>query len=172
MKLEIRGLNKYKEKSEKQKALLKQKATEYLRASVRAVLRDLVLKTPQWSGNTAASWKIQTKSHPADWKPTRLYNPDWEDQKPVRFIGDKEAWKVALELNAAVLKSLRWNTTISIVNESDMALDLATDPDAEEKLRPGNFIAGDVMAVAYVSAKYKLGNNLLGQSLLRSMNYD
>lgn len=174
--LRLTGINKYMQKTAAQKARIKNGAANYVRAATRVVLRDLVLNTPQWSGNTAASWRIDLNTLPASEDPSSLYNEDWESVlnfggEP-SFIGDKRAWRVALADNAAAFKAIRYNTKVRIVNVAPFADELATESEANLKLRPGNFIPGDVMALKLVSTKYKLLNNELGLQIKQVLNYE
>jgi hypothetical protein len=173
--LRLNGLNKYKLKSEAQKAQIRQGAANYVRQSVRTVLRELVLNTPQWSGNTAASWRIDLNSLPADEGYSRLWRDDWMevlDEGGPAFIGNKLAWKVALEDNATAFKAIRYNSNIRIVNVAPFADELATGDVKDLKLRKGNYIPGDVMAVKLVAQKHGVFSNEVGLRLKRDMSYD
>lgn len=181
MRIVLSGLNKYRKKTEKEKARVKQGAANYIRNNVKLVLKDLVLNTPQWSGNTAASWRIDLNYMPASESPSKLWVPDWNflnpqsdeyQGTPPSFIGDKDAWTVAKAEAQAPLKAIRYNSVVRIVNTSPYAGELASSPEAELELRKGNYIPGDVMAINYVTAKYKLGSNLVGLQLKNVMNYE
>lgn len=181
MRIVMSGINKYRQKTEKQKARVKQGAANYIRNNTKAILKALVLNTPQWSGNTAASWRIDLNYLPASDGPSKLAVPDWNflnpqsdeyQGTPPKFIGDKEAWEVAKAAAEPALKSIRYNTIVRIVNSAPYAGELASSPEEELKLRKGNFIPGDVMAINYVTAKYKLGSNLVGLQLKNVMNYE
>jgi hypothetical protein len=167
--LTVFGVNKFIRKTEKQKALLKQRAGDYVQKMTRHVLRDLVLNTPQWSGNTAASWTVVTNQSGAASPYSQLYDSDWEDIDP-RWIGDKEAWRVAWAANEATVRSIKWNTKISVRNNAPFAEELATDPTIENYLRPGNYIPGDVMAINKVTAKYRVYSNIVGAQLNREFS--
>lgn len=110
--------------------------------------------TPQWSGNTAASWRIELNYLPTvDHVPPE---PDWRSVEDVKFKGDTEAWEYAKSVNRRHLDAIVYNSKISIVNNAPYADTLATDPSVKYRLRKGNFIPGDVMAVQTVVAKYNL----------------
>lgn len=169
--LKIVGLNKYVQKSKAQQAQIKSGAANFVRGQTRAVLKDLVLNTPQWSGNTAASWQIETPSVDVRYYDTELARDDWTDIQTPSFIGDLEAWKVALANAQPALKSIRYNSRITIRNTAPYSDELATLPEEDLKLRKGNYIPGDVMAVALATAKYKLSSNIVGVGLKQVMNY-
>lgn len=171
MKLKLVGINKYMQKSKAQQAQIKNGAANFVRGQTRKILRDLVLNTPQWSGNTAAMWQIGTPSAPVSYENTHLAKDDWWSIRPESFKGDTEAWKVALANAQPALKSIRYNSTITIQNTAPYSDELATLPEEELKLRKGNYIRGDVMAVAFATAKYKLSSNIVGVGLKQVMNY-
>lgn len=167
--IEVFGINKFIRKTQKQKELLKKKPSEYVRQMTKRILTELVLLTPQWSGNTAASWKVVTSSSPASTAQSKLYTEDWQNITS-KFRGDKEALQIALAENAAALAGIRYNSKIKIINVAPFADELATDPYIENQLRTGNFIPGDVMAVKTVTAKYRVFSNIVGAELAREFN--
>lgn len=169
--LKVTGLNKYVRKTQAQKERIRQGATNYVRQGVRMVLRDLVLNVPQWSGDLAASWRIDLNYKPASWEASNLAVDDWKDVTNPSWKGNEAAWREALRMNAEAFKAIRWNAKINIVNVQPLAEYFATEPGAEKKLRHGNFIPGDVMAVKFVAQKYKISSNQLGLSLKSTFNY-
>ncbi len=166
------GLNTYKKKTEAQKALIKSKATDLVRRRTREVLRFLVLNTPQFSGNTAASWRIDLNYKEANRSVSALYDGSLDEifaeggykepKEGLRLIGDEGAWKEALRMNEAHFRAIRWNANVSIVNVSSVADGLESGDIAEETLRPGNYIPGDVMAVKTAALKFNLMPNSIG----------
>lgn len=170
--IKIVGLNGYLKKSKKQQAQIKNGAANFVRKQTKTILKDLVLNTPQWSGNTAAMWQIETPSVEVNAKNTKFAREDWWNIVPESFKGDTEAWKVALANAQPALKSIRYNSTIKIVNTAPYADELATLPEEDLKLRKGNYIPGDVMAVNLATAKYKLSSNIVGLGLKQVMDYD
>ena len=171
--LKIVGLNKYLSKSKKQQAQIRNGAANFVRGQTKSVLRDLVLNTPQWTGNTAASWQIETPSVGLSYYGTSLER-DWQElyKDTAYFKGDTDAWTVALSNAQPALNSIRYNSTISIQKTAPYGDELATLSEEELGLRKGNYIPGDVMAVNLATAKYKLGSNIVGIGLKQVMNYD
>jgi len=172
----LTNLNKFVRKTRAQKDRIKQGAANYVRANVRAMLRELVLNTPQWSGDLAASWRIDLNYKPADQFASKFATDDWEDLiGQASFKGDQDAWMEALKINQSWLDAIKYNAKVSIVNVKPIALTYATAPESSEeiqRLRPGNYIPGDVMAIAYVSQKFKLNSNITGLTLKSQLNYD
>lgn len=171
--IRLSGVNKFREKTEKQKARITQGAANYVRSVTKSILKDLVLNTPQWSGNTASNWAIQLNYGQNPSQIDRPVEYDWKDLiNNAKFKGDKAALAAAITNNAAALKSIRYNSIIKIVNLGNYADELATGSELDLKLRKGNFIKGDVMAIKYVTAKYKLGSNIVGLQLKDVINYE
>jgi hypothetical protein len=158
MKASLSGLNAFVKKTKKQQAQIKQGAGSFVRNKVKVILKDLVLNTPQWSGNTAASWRVDLNYKPAVEGLTRLALDNWQEfSGEPSFKGEEEAWVAALAINQGHLAAIKYNSVIRIVNNAPYAEDLATRTEVDLKLRQGNYIPGDVMAIRTVAAKYKLG---------------
>lgn len=170
--LKVLGINSYMKKSKLQQAQIKSGAADFVRGQTKKILRDLVLNTPQWSGNTAASWQVQVTGADISYYPTSLHVEDWKDVDPTKFKGDTEAWREALKNAQPALKAIRYNKKVSIINTADYADELATLSETELKLRKGNYIEGDVMATKLAAAKYKLSSNVVGLGLKRDFNYE
>jgi hypothetical protein len=138
-------------------------ATKVLQIRTEKVLKELVLNTPQWSGSTAASWNVEIAAYPASKALYKVVSREltsekaitgaWREQSPVRFKGDADAYAVSAYWNASRIKSIRYNSKVSIVNVSPISDELATNPDF--KLRPGNFIPGDYLAIQHTINKFK-----------------
>lgn len=170
--IQLHGVNKYIHKTEAQKARIKQGAANYVRSIATNILRDLVLNTPQWSGNTAANWAIKLNYGEDAQQIDRPVDYDWKDLiGNAHFKGDREALRTALNNNSASIKAIKYNSKIRIVNNGDYADDLLLKSEEDLKLRKGNFIPGDVMAIKYVTNKYKLTSNLAALQLKDVMNY-
>ena len=143
-----------------QKARVEHKATAYYRNFVRAVLKDLALNTPQWTGNLAASWQVVVGAN-AHAEPNLEVevNPgvQWDDldHTSASFKGEPDAVMACLTWNEGAIQSIRWNSHVAIINTYP---DLEAGEIKEEHLRHGNFIAGDIMAVSYVAQLYNHKN--------------
>ncbi len=170
--IKITGVNKYIRKTQAQKARITRGAENFVRASTRKLLRDLVLNAPQWSGDLAASWRINLNYLPADPAPSGLYTEDWENLENVSFKGDRRAWQEALRLNAGHLAAIKYNSIITIVNVKPLAEDLVVATSGSDfGLRPGNYIDGDLLAVSTVALKYRVFSNQLGLQTKSIMDY-
>ena len=143
-------------------ALARQKGilNRYYRSFVVEVLTELVENTPQWSGDLAASWRVQVEgvtsrtggSSTTGFKSTPRVRP------APHFRGDEPALVYALMVNSDVIESIRYNSRVTIFNDNPTA-DAINNPWSEELwLRPNNFIPGDVMAVAHAISKYGGGH--------------
>ena len=164
--LKITGLNRAVAKTKKQRDRLEAGAADFVRRSVRTVLRDLVLNAPQWSGDTAASWRVKLNYVELNDAPSKFYMDDYDDDwdsplNGIQFKGYQAAWKEALALNAEAIKAIKWNAKVEIVNVSWKA-DAIQEGDF--KLRPGNYIPGDTMALMTVAMKHKVMTNSIGSA--------
>lgn len=173
MAVTIFGVNRAILKTKKQRDRLKNGATNYVKDTVRKVLKDLVLNAPQWSGNTAASWAIEVTGGSATGHPTELYRANWREVDD-RLKGHPQAWAVARQNNVRSFNAIRWNSKIKLVNKAPFAAELATLTDAEiearEKRRPNNYTRGDAMYLETVAMKYKLASNAVALGILKDAN--
>ena len=124
------------------------------------VLSELVENTPQWSGDLAASWRVAASGVTQRTGGTNKspFKADPYEYPAPHFRGDKEALDYVLYTNSSVIDSIRYNTHVTIFNANKTG-QIIDNPWMEELwLRPGNFIAGDVMAIAHTIAKFNHGN--------------
>lgn len=134
-------------------------STALLKRRTEQVLKELVLHTPQWSGSTAASWVVEITTYPASKyhyvvaTNALKSDSDWKKQQPVRSIGNYDAYFVSKDMNEDRIASIRYNSKVSIRNMSPIADELATDPDF--RLRPGNFLSGDYLAIQHTVNKFR-----------------
>jgi hypothetical protein len=150
------NINAWVVKSEKQKALVKMKATEYIRKKTKAVLMEALRVTPQWSGNTALNWKLETtRMGGSGYIPTLKEKP-WNamlfrGEEP-RQAGDQRTIATNLMMvNNAALDDIKWNSKIKLVNHAP-AMELM---DAGlVKLRPVNKIPLGDTVVAHLKVKF------------------
>jgi hypothetical protein len=152
----IRNLQSFEKAIGRAKARLEGNVTSRYRDFVAKVLHDLALNTPQWSGDLAASWQVVVGKG-ASAEPntvTALKHTPMLPRQLAKFKGHDNAVNYAMQRNEFALQSIRWNSNVKIVN---------TNPTADiiesgiTRLRPGNYIPGDIMATATVMAKYNIG---------------
>ena len=159
----VSNLQAFKHSLEAVDARLKNGYTKAYQAHVTKMLKDLVLNTPQWSGDLAASWQVvvgskaQAVPHGYTMLKDTAYMTKPQEGADRKSIGDTGAWGLAYANNMEAIASIRWNSHVSIQNVSKTLT--VGNPDGhplvdEGQLRPGNFIEGDFMAVQYVAMKY------------------
>lgn len=157
--IKITGLSPFLRKTQAQRAQIKQGAANFVRQQTKKVLKDLVLNTPQWSGNTAAMWRVETYAAKDDGRVSKLYTARWKSILPdPSWKGDEDALKVSLAFASSALASIRYNTRIQIVNNSPVADSIA---DESIPLRSGNFIPGDAMAMKLAATKYRMSSEVV-----------
>lgn len=168
------GLNKVINKTKAQRERLKGGATAFVRAQVSFALRELARNTPQWSGSLASSWYVDLHYRMTPTYQEPLDEEAWKEIDP-RWIGDRRAVAEVMANNAELLKAIRWNAKVSIVNVHPLAGTFAIGNPASPEvkgLRKGNFIPDDVMAIKLVAQRMKVGYNTEALRLMEQMNYD
>lgn len=153
------------------KARLEHKVTVRKQDIIRDMLADLAANTPQWSGDLAASWEVlvgaKSFSHGL---PTTIFKSVPFEVPPPYIRGDLAAVGYARVANEEKIKTIRWNSLVSIVNisktlqEGDEGNNPLTQQVADINIqkRPQNYIPGDFMAVHYVAQKYQNGSVSMG----------
>lgn len=151
----ISNMNAVKHSIDQAKVNLKNTVSSQMRGVVTLMLRDLAANTPQWSGDLAASWQVVVGGEMAPIGYTGFKQVPYEHPAP-HFKGDREAVDYTIQMNAGMLKQIRYNRSISIVNNNPTiaAIEVAGG-EAWLRHSPDNFIAGDFMAVKYVAQKYR-----------------
>jgi len=153
----IRGIESQLRSTEA--ALARQLGTlnQAYRLFIEKLLVELVVNTPQWSGDLAASWIVL-----AEGKSSRSGSTEATGFKSTPYVrpaphtrGDLPALQFAIMNNADVLASIRYNTRVTIYNENPTAFKIVGQ---EHKLRLANFIPGDVMAIAHTISKFNHGH--------------
>jgi hypothetical protein len=134
----------------REKARVKGTATAVYQKFVKDILTDLAKNTPQWSGDLAASWEVVVSANgvPSGYtSPFKSFPPAYPAPHEK---GDMEAVKYAISNNKQTIDAIRWNNIVSVVNMNP-TIKLIGDG---SKLRPGNYIPGDIMAVNFVAHKW------------------
>jgi len=151
--------NAFMAKTKKQQALMVTRASDFVRDKTKQVLTELVLNTPQWSGDLASSWKITHASYGFATGERAAYGPLKEIphntiESLAKWKGDTQALEYALADNVEALRTVKYNSRITYVNSSPTAGMIYSGMIQEEKLRPGNYIPGDILAVAHTKNKF------------------
>ena len=134
----------------REKAKVKGTATAVYQKFVKDILTDLAKNTPQWSGDLAASWEVVVS---AKGLPSGYTSPfkDFPYAYPAPHAkGDMEAVKYAIKNNKQTIDAILWNNIVSVVNMNPTVKAIGDG----SKLRPDNYIPGDIMAVNFVAHKY------------------
>ena len=145
------GLDRLKAKLNLAGKLLEHKAANRIQAAAMDVLVAAASVTPQWSGDTAASWQIVIGENYPDKGRTALWQKNWWENEHPSFKGDETAIDVARAAGYNI-KDIKWYDYVRLVNGSQDAKTIASLPDTE--FRQGNYIPSDVMALAYLTTRY------------------
>lgn len=120
------------------------------------VFKDLVIHTPQWSGDTAANWNYSVNSpdgsyHPIIGKALHWGKEGWANRPEPLQRGDRAAVFAAVG-RAQGGPMPRWTDKVFFTNNTPIADDLETH---SVYVRPVNLVGGAVAMVSYTVAKWK-----------------
>lgn len=166
--LDVQGLRSFQRSLTEKKKELEGGVTKAYQKFVAEVFEDLLVHTPQWSGNLAVNWSIRlTKDGPAT--PVNWYKKGHTGGFMDRSfrqvqIGDGEAVMAALERAIDQIEKIRWNTKVRFENPTPYAMQVneGEGPPGKE-LRPQHLPPFDMM-MYYIVAKYSRGDTLLWSS--------
>lgn len=166
--LDVQGLRSMQRSLTEAKKKAEGGVTKAYQKFVGEVFEDLVMHTPQWSGNLAVNWQIRlTNDGPATVVPwfKKGHTGGFMDNtfKSVQ-IGDGEAAMYAMEHAVDQISKMHWNTKVRFENPVDYAMQVNEGEGPEGKgLRPQHLPPFDMM-MYYVVAKYSRGETLLWSS--------
>lgn len=156
----ITGLDSFQGTVLRKIAKAKHNVTGRYRKLVADMLKELVLNTPQYSGDLAASWQVVVGRKGEALSPDFVRMnvglkdaDDWYRSNP-RQIGNIGALQIAMANNKSAIASIRWNSRVEIVNNNETVA-IITSPEGEEALREGNYIPKDVMAIVHTLEKFR-----------------
>jgi hypothetical protein len=163
--LDIQGLRSWQRSIQAEKARKVGQVTKQYQEFIKKVFEDLVLHTPQWSGNLAAGWQVRlTNDGPAtrvNWY-KKNHTGGFKDKtyEPVQ-IGDGEAPYTAIERALPQIEKVYWNTKVRFENAVAYAEDVSVGVGPKGKeLRPMHVPPFEMMTY-YVINKYSRGGVLL-----------
>jgi hypothetical protein len=146
----VKNINAWRNKSQSAKSKIRSSASSYVRRKVLVVYKDVLNVSPQWSGNYAYNWTIETSHYGGGQYDPRFKKDPWFTLTP-KQAGDPEAIAAAMSWAKDVIEDIKWNTKVSLVNRSPIADEIES---GEIKLRPENLIPGGMGIVAYIKTKY------------------
>lgn len=133
---------------------------------VKMMFRDLVVHTPQWSGELALHWGIEFhgyKAPPSTAKLSGLYDKSYTDYiaKDVYKMGEDPAVTKTIARELQKIGQIRYNSKVKFVNNMPYAEDVqdGRGPNGRS-IREENKLAsyGGVAMIRYIDTKYsKLG---------------
>lgn len=116
----ITGLESFRKHIDTLKKNVQGQITLRYRAYVKSMLYDLAVNTPQWSGDTAASWQVVAgKGSQAESVKSGLKVTPWRSLRGnEKQMGDMEAVNLAMQRNEGNIAAIKWNSHVSIVNNN------------------------------------------------------
>lgn len=164
--LKLHGVEAAMEKLKKHELLVKGKIADTKRNLIRAVMYDLILHSPQWSGNLASQWYVETNLNTnGAYRPLPGYMaPDmWRSTENPYVRGDDPALHMTASRELPGVSNIKWNTKVRIVNHAPYALEVENNIGPPGKsIREENQLAsyGGVAMVGYVTMKYSNLRNI------------
>lgn len=168
----------FEEWVKRSKAALKKvhlSANEVVQRRVKIVLNEAIRVSPQWSGNYAINWGIET-NQTGSWSEQYSLKVDpWQDLEwwdigvggmeasrhtdfrmskgMAKSAGDGTALAFARHTQNTYEKiaTIKWNTNVRLVNKADVAEAL---DEGFIKLRKVNLIPGHIGVMSYIQHKY------------------
>ena len=163
--LQVTGLRQFNATLQAEKARLERRVTKAYRDYVAKVFKDLLMHTPQYSGQLAASWQILITNETAPARPSwykkghtgRFYGERYAPGQ----MGDGEAVHAAWENAEAKIPRIFWNTSVTFVNSDPHAAAIQADA-LIPHVRPVNLVNGVVAMAAFVQQRHSRGRLRLG----------
>jgi len=151
--LSLININAWRNKIESDKRKIKSKATDYVQKKAKEVLMEALRVSPQWSGNYAANWVIETNQTGSSTKTNKFKVTPWQALIGAeKQAGDTAAinWNYTY-INKEVIENLRWNTKIRLTNHADIHPEMEA---GTVKLRPVNLIPNGPGVIAHLKAEF------------------
>lgn len=154
-------------KLQRNKLLVRGQLTDTKKRLVRHVLTDLIMNSPQWSGNLVAQWHLELHGSRGAYRQIAEYVPpeQFRGRSDPNQMGDLPA-HVVLQEQLALISLIRWNSKIRITNYAPYASEVednigpasndATQDGDHKGIRLENRLAsyGRVAMIGYVEMKY------------------
>jgi hypothetical protein len=113
----ISGLNSFLRKTDKQKALIKGKASDFVRRKTLTVARFAAQRTPQYSGDLVANWHLAIGVGAQ--APYLSKKGGYPMDAPVNSAGElTKNWRQSYAAMRVSAQKIRYNSRISLVNTS------------------------------------------------------
>ena len=162
--LKVSNSQAFIQRLRKDKVSLENKVAETHRRIVTHILRDLVVWSPQWSGNLASNWVIEYKGVNGAYQQAPKYQAPVRGQSPdLGFdpyrMGSEPTVSQTIARERQKIAGIRYNTIVTIVNKTPYAKDVQDGKGPYGRsIRPENLGPyGKVAMLAMVTTKY---NNL------------
>lgn len=141
------------------KKLALQVALEFARISVnyqqllRAMFTELVMGTPQWSGDLAANWNFSIGSPDTTYTELPDKQLSWGDKDfTPKSAGDPAAVQIALARMEAKIEKVTWRDRVHFTNSTPIAEAVEAQT---VYIRPVNLLgSGGVAMLSYIQFKY------------------
>jgi len=138
----INNLNAFLRKTDKQKALIKGKASDFVRRKVLTVARFAVQRTPQYSGDLVSNWHLAIGVGAK--APYLSKKAGYPMADPVNSGAEfSKNWRESYSAMRISAQKIRYNSRIALVNTSNTAYFLTngvpSSGDGDFRFRPVNW---------------------------------
>jgi hypothetical protein len=140
----ISGLNSFLRKTDKQKAIIKGKASDFVRRKTLTVARFAAQRTPQYSGDLVSNWHLAIGVGAR--APYHSKKGGYPMADPVNSGAEfSKNWRQSYAAMRVSAQAIRYNSRISLVNTSPTAFLLTNGipaqlTDDKFRFRPVNWI--------------------------------
>jgi hypothetical protein len=149
----LTGKQTFKAKLRRAVPTVEAKINAVHREVVRRIFTDLVLHSPQWSGNLASNWYVGSGSY----RPTPGYSPgNWGNANPYS-MGSDPAVSTVLKREAGKIAKLSYRQPIKILNAAPYASEVEAGQGPNgNPIRELNKLEayGGVAMIGYADMKY------------------
>lgn len=137
---------------------------------VRAMLTDLVVNSPQWSGTLASQWGVEFKGRKMTYRPNPMKQSKMFKTQDAFQAGDDPAVASTLLRESAFIDQITYKTVVKLVNktpyaaEVEEALNNNGQMQGGGKIRAVNLMSyfGAIGMIGYVDMKYRANNGAQG----------
>lgn len=138
-------------------------------ALVRAILTDLVVHSPQWSGTLATQWYVEAGARRGRYRASLKMGKQWRSQLAYA-AGDDPAVSTTLLRESMTIDRIRYTDVVRIVNKAPYAEDVEKGLESGGvmpngmRLRMENLMPyyGGIGLIGYVDMKYRLNGGAKG----------
>ncbi len=147
------NINAWKNKTKSAKKAIRSKATVYVQAQVKGVLKEVLNNSPQYSSDYVWSWRVVTTQNKND-----VYSPGFKVRPWQKIwntkakMGDQRVIRLRMAAEMEHISDIKWNSKVWLVNTAAVHELLESN---SVRLRPENVIPGSLTSIEHLKLKFK-----------------